>query len=91
MITAVWIKANQMPPVENKFCDDRVNKKRALPIGRALPGFQKQLADFGDVCSLRSFLTLDDLEFDFVAFGERLETASTDGAEMNEDVRSALP
>src|SRR5437868_6382942 len=49
------------------------------------------LTDLGHVCSLWSFLALHDFEFDFIAFSERLETASPDRAEMNEHVRSAFP
>ncbi len=44
----------------------------------------------GDVGGLRSFLTLNNLEFDLIALSERLETRSTDRAEMDKDVRASL-
>jgi hypothetical protein len=44
----------------------------------------------GDVGGLRAFLTLNDLEFDLIALSERLETRSTDRAEMDKDVRASL-
>jgi hypothetical protein len=47
-------------------------------------------ADFSHVRSLRSFLSLYDLELDFVALGERLESGATDRAEMDKDVRATL-
>src|SRR5207237_6670171 len=79
---------------------------RLRPVGGAFPGCKKapligafldssvvstSLAHFGNVCRLRSFLPLYNLELDFITLGERLETASTDRAEVNEDIRSALP
>jgi hypothetical protein len=44
----------------------------------------------GDVGGLRSFLALNYLEFDLIALSERLETRSTDRAEMDKDVRASL-
>ena len=44
----------------------------------------------GDVGGLRSFLTLNHLEFNLIALSERLEARSTDRAEMDEDVRASL-
>jgi hypothetical protein len=44
----------------------------------------------GDVGRLRSFLALNYLEFDLIALSERLETRSTDCAEMDKDVRASL-
>jgi len=41
---------------------------------------------FGDFGCLRALLPLDDLELHSIALGERLEAASLDGAEVNEDV-----
>src|SRR5205823_13862070 len=48
-------------------------------------------AHFGNICRLRSFLALYHLELDFITLGERLETASTDRAEVNEHIRSPFP
>jgi hypothetical protein len=58
--------------------------------GGAFYANSERSANLGDVRCLRSFLTLNDFEFYLVAFGERLETAAADRAEVNEDVRSAL-
>ena len=44
----------------------------------------------GDVGGLRSLLALNYLEFDLIALSERLETRSTDCAEMDKDVRASL-
>src|SRR2546423_15507435 len=85
----------------------RANRVSGLPaLQAASPGPDKKkprrwrgwcrkspriLTDLGHVCSLWSFLALHDFELDFIAFSERLETASADRAEMNEHVRSAFP
>src|SRR5690348_9700732 len=45
---------------------------------------------FRDVGGLRPFLPLDNLELDAIAFGERLEAAALDGAEVDEDIRPSL-
>ena len=44
----------------------------------------------GYVGGLRSFLTLNHLEFDLIALSERLEARSTDCAEMDKDVWASL-
>src|SRR5688572_26565250 len=43
-----------------------------------------------DVRCLRSFLSLDDLKFDAIALGERLEAVGLDRAEVDEDVGASL-
>jgi hypothetical protein len=96
-----------MPPVENYLCDirDSLTASRAgwafpdrMQKGPALAGpfliigvVSNSLAHLGYICSLRPFLTLHDFEFDFITFGERFETATTDRAEVHEDVGSAFP
>ena len=42
-----------------------------------------------DIFRLRAFLTLGDPEFHFLAFGQRLEAATADGAEMCEHILAA--
>src|SRR5689334_24130442 len=46
------------------------------------------LRGFGDVGRLWTFLPLDNLELDAIAFRERLEAAALDGAEVDKDIRS---
>src|SRR5207248_10910775 len=43
-----------------------------------------------DVCGLWTFLPLDNLELDAIAFSERFEAAALNGAEVDEDVRASL-
>src|SRR5438477_1855804 len=43
-----------------------------------------------DVCGLWTLLPLDNLELDAIAFSERLEAATLNGAEVDEDVRPSL-
>jgi hypothetical protein len=64
-------------------------QKSPVKRGFAL-GNRGQLTDFGDIRSLRAFLTLNDFEFNLIALGERLESGSTYGAEMDEYVGPAL-
>ena len=47
-------------------------------------------ACFRDVRRLGSLLTLNYFEFDLIALSERLETRSTDRAEMDKDVRTTF-
>ncbi len=47
-------------------------------------------ACFRDVRRLRSLLTLNYFEFDLIALSERLETRSTDRADMDKDVRTTF-
>src|ERR1700746_2964525 len=77
-----------MPPVENKFCDGTGCKKAPRRAGLLVSS--ERSANLGDVGCLRSFLALNDFEFHFVSFGERLEPTAADRAEMHEDVRSSL-
>src|SRR5436190_3414309 len=44
----------------------------------------------GDVSGLWTFLPLDNLELDVIAFRERLEAASLNGAEVDKDIRPSL-
>jgi hypothetical protein len=82
------MEATHMPPVDNHFCDAPANEK--APRWAGLFSMEDRLTDFGDVCRLRSFLTLNHFEFYLIPLGERLETGSTDSAEMNKDIRTAL-
>lgn len=43
-----------------------------------------------DVSRLRTLLPLDNLELDVIAFGERLEAASLNGAEVDKDIGPSL-
>ena len=53
---------------------------------------QKQNTELrlGDVGGLRTLLSLDNLELDAIAFRERLEAASLNGAEVDKDIRPSL-
>jgi len=44
----------------------------------------------GDVSGLWTLLPLDNLELDAIAFRERLEAASLNGAEVDKDIRPSL-
>jgi hypothetical protein len=77
-----------MPPVEKQLRDADGQKK--APLSGASFGRLSVLSDFRHVCGLGSFLSLYDFELHFVPFGERLEAGSTDGAEMDENVRASL-
>ena len=83
------MKANQMPPVENQSCDPQMQEN---PAGRGLSWNDNRRcsARFSDVGGLRSLLTLNYLEFNFIALSERFETGSTDRAEVYKDVRATL-
>ena len=74
-----------MPPAENQFCE---------PLTQKSPnewGFWlRRSTDFCHVRSLRSFLALHNFELDFIALGERLESGSTNCAEMHKNVRASL-
>jgi hypothetical protein len=76
-----------MPPVEKQLRDARARKK---PRQAGLFFDSLRLTDFRYVGCLRSFLSLHDFEFHFVAFGERLEAGPADRAEMDENVRASL-
>src|SRR5882757_5713186 len=55
-----------------------------------VPAPQRGLARFGDVPGLRSLRTIDDLEFDLLAFLERAESRALNRREVHEDVITAL-
>src|SRR3954462_12439598 len=59
---------------------------------RSRPSCRIRMAELrlGNVGGLRSLLPLDNLELDAIAFGERLEAAALDGAEVDEDIRPPL-
>jgi hypothetical protein len=59
-----------MPPVENKLCDARQRKKAPQHGAFFFKNRQKESGDLRHVRSLRSFLSLHNLELNFVAFGE---------------------
>jgi hypothetical protein len=50
-----------------------------------------RLGGFGYVGSLRAFLTLDNLEFDLVAFLQALVSLNCNCAVVNEDIRAVIP
>src|SRR6266516_4960720 len=87
----MWMKANQMPSVENQFCDASECRKAPPKAGLFHVPLIKPSTHLGHISSLRSFLSLNDLEFDLIALGEGFETGSTDRAEVNKDVWSSLP
>jgi hypothetical protein len=78
------MEANQMPPVENQFCDAPSCKK--APLNGA---FLSELGRSGDFChigSLWSFLALNNFEFDLIALGERLEARATYRTEVHKHI-----
>jgi hypothetical protein len=65
-------------------------QKSPAKAGLFVSEWTDQSTCLGDVRGLRSFLTLNHLELDLIALSERLETRSTDRAEMDKDVRASL-
>src|SRR5438270_12011144 len=93
-ICRLW-KTISVIPANRKTCRARSvfqDNKRKAPweTGLFIGLSEKLSAHFGHVCSLWTFLALHDFEFDLIALGERFETAATDRAEMDENVRPAL-
>src|SRR3974390_696718 len=57
---------------------------------RGQANYDRVLRCFGDVCCLRSLLTLNDLELDGVAFLEALVAGGGDGTIVNEHIGAAI-
>jgi len=64
--------------------------KKPREAGLSVSEWINRSTCLGDVGGLRSFLALNYFEFDLIALSERLETRSTDRAEMDKDVRASL-
>src|SRR5688572_20670504 len=88
------MKARAGPPVEKNICDlmemAGTEKARVSFPGLSVLAWSEGGSGLRDVRCLGSLLSLNDLEFDAIALGQRLEAFGLDRAEVDEDVRTSF-
>src|SRR4051812_45215235 len=93
LIVRLWKTSFVMPGDAKKPC--RAGRafprtKAKAPSSGASSNASCRSGDLRHVCGLGSFLPLHNFEFDFIPLGERLETGSTNRAEVHEYVGTTL-